>query len=442
MPIFARRRIAKMLEDLSPMLTPNKRRDVITRLEHTRTDQAMASEAELGLLWALSRCVGCEIEPQIEGWQRVPDALSQGLFPPRRAVVEIIAISDETMSGEAVMRRAASILSQEATRLRAKSGRKLFFTFHEISGYEQGVFCRRRCVGPTFQLDDQIRAQLQQWLSGWPASRTSSLRLTNAEIDVTVQYREYVHPLYNFFSSMPAVAYSLTDNTLYRGLVEKENQLPPAQEGLVRCIFVADAGCHLLRELRPISMSPEEVSGEQIVQHFMSRSTIDIVAVFSPILSPPLLSPHLSRLRWQPMVYYRPDTISESEAARVQQIASSLPPAQFEAYNARALHRQGAFSPQARGWWLPESFTTGHDGIMTVKISARAIQEILAGRVSVETAMGKVSGDRNVFEIALSCGRVIKSARFEEGGVDEDDDYLIFEFGPDVAAAKIPGGKG
>lgn len=46
-------------------------------------------------------------------------------------------------------------------------------------------------------------------------------------------------------------------------------------------------------------------------------------------------------------------------------------------------------------------------------------------------------GARNLFEHWLKLGHVISDARFESGGVDADDDYVILEFRRDPAAAEF-----
>jgi hypothetical protein len=42
-----------------------------------------------------------------------------------------------------------------------------------------------------------------------------------------------------------------------------------------------------------------------------------------------------------------------------------------------------------------------------------------------------------LFEHWLKLGHVISDARFESGGVDADDDYVILEFRRDPAAAEF-----
>lgn len=75
---------------------------------------------------------------------------------------------------------------------------------------------------------------------------------------------------------------------------------------------------------------------------------------------------------------------------------------------------------------------------MSIKVSSRLVLEMLAGRISQQQfqdfAFGK---DRNLFDIQLTRGFTIQSSRIEKAGLDEDDDYIVFELEPDCAASPL-----
>ncbi|QRN99350.1 hypothetical protein JRI60_10155 [Archangium violaceum] len=60
MPIFSRRRIQQMLDDLSGTASPSH---FIGRLNDKRFENALSAEAELTLVWAANRLGGFESEP-------------------------------------------------------------------------------------------------------------------------------------------------------------------------------------------------------------------------------------------------------------------------------------------------------------------------------------------------------------------------------------------
>lgn len=75
---------------------------------------------------------------------------------------------------------------------------------------------------------------------------------------------------------------------------------------------------------------------------------------------------------------------------------------------------------------------------MSIKVSARAVQELLAGRLSHDHFSHPGAGsDKNIFDHFLKSGLTISSVRLEPGGIDDDDDCLIFEFAQDPAASEF-----
>ena len=75
---------------------------------------------------------------------------------------------------------------------------------------------------------------------------------------------------------------------------------------------------------------------------------------------------------------------------------------------------------------------------MTIKISSRLVQEYLAGRMDAAAFQQQAFGnDRNDFETELALGHTIKNVHFESGGLDEDDDYLIFDLDFDWGASAL-----
>jgi len=138
-------------------------------------------------------------------------------------------------------------------------------------------------------------------------------------------------------------------------------------------------------------------------------------------------------LTWQVSLFCpKARRVSEDE---VKKIAEIVPPPRFEGYQARSLHKQGLFTPSARGWYLGSEITIG--GALTMKISARLLQEYLAGKISLEQFERFACGKDNQFRRWLEQGYTLSNANFVRAGIDEDDDYVIFEFLPDPAASSL-----
>src|SRR4051812_7474224 len=139
---------------------------------------------------------------------------------------------------------------------------------------------RRRKTSRDFRMNTELENTLRSWLGTSPP--VQPLRLQTEHIDVVVSWRDYVHPHGNTFSSMPSEAHDVRDNPLYTVLKSKQDQLRSAPSGTRRAIFLGDAGCHLLRDIRPMTQGLRTVSGYDIIQTFLSDTDIDFVAVFVP----------------------------------------------------------------------------------------------------------------------------------------------------------------
>lgn len=448
MPIFTRRAIQLMLDELAPWLTRAKARDLVHRLDHREPDQAIPFEYELALQWAVSQVADLEVEKPVGS--REPDFFSTDLLASGPAHVEIAAVSDVALSGEVVMKRAANIITDFAKAHLKGSGRHLHFEFQVESGYRppapsaQGFFSlsarsryfRRRRITNGFALTEGLRTQLAEWLRG--SSPRTPVRLTNDQIDVVIEWRDReVHPHGNVFSRMPSEAHDLRENPVWKVLKSKEReQLRAVPAGVKRVIFLCDAGCTLLRDVNPISPHHTTVSGRDVIRAFLSESTIDGVCVFTPGRSNrnPFQTWN-NPLIWRLHVFDLRDGVTEAEYAKVVAAKNLLPPPIIEGYQARSWHQQAMFDPQGGGQYLPPQWRRDATGVETVRISARGLQEYLAGRLTREEFIGLVEGE--LFEQSLRAGKTISAVSLETTGVGEDDDYLVFEFAADPNASKF-----
>ena len=88
--------------------------------------------------------------------------------------------------------------------------------------------------------------------------------------------------------------------------------------------------------------------------------------------------------------------------------------------------------------WYKGTITMVHEGEMRIKISSRLLQEYLVGRLDAERfKIAAFRNHENLFDVWLERGQTIQGATFEGGGVDEDGDYVILDFGADWAAKSL-----
>lgn len=427
-----------MLDDLAPLVDASKLNDLRARLENKRPSQAVPAEFELGVLWALSTVGAIEVEPEWYG-ARCPDAYTECLFEDQPCAVEITAISDARLSQEDDMRRVATRLCEVANKFRKGLGRHLHFQFAETSGYTNNGFVRRRLVEKDFVPTDATMEQIRGWLALQVDRPPLVLQQEGTHVTVTWQAIRQ-HPQFNFFSSMPAEAYSLEDNPLYEALAEKAQQLASQSFTGLRSVIVADAGSRMLRELNHSMKTHGTVSGKEVIEHFLreAHGAVDVVFVLSPYRNNNVLF-HREPVRWRLSGFVRPGL--KLPDSGIQKLAAALPPPRFEGYQARALQQQAAFRHDARGWHVGTIMESRRSS-MTIKISARALLDLLAERITFEqfqhlTGLEDKPGQQNILKHRLAQGDILSDVRIEPGGIDEDDDWLVMELKHDPAAALL-----
>jgi hypothetical protein len=209
--------------------------------------------------------------------------------------------------------------------------------------------------------------------------------------------------------------------------------LRSAPDGVRRLVFLGDAGCGLLRDLRPIGLSPETFSGGQIILRFLQDyPEIDFVLVVSAKRERSASASQATRT-WNSHIFTQTSGIADSDVERLNLLMDKMLPPNLSGYTAYSWHEQRMCAANALGKYVPTQVVIGRER-MNLRISARAVQELMAGRLSPENFRNWTFGDDNPMRRQLDAGRTISSVRFEPQGAGEDDDYLVFEFRDDPAA--------
>jgi hypothetical protein len=442
MPVFARRRLQAMLDELSPLLRGGKGLDLLRRLNRKEVEQALPAEMELALLWSIARLGDLEVEPGWWGDGRRPDAFTEALVPGQGCAIEIAAPSDNAISGEADMDRIARQIAESANEVRKGMGDYLYFTFLEESGFVNGRYVRRRLAPSDYALSSRASEIIQTWAAS-EELLAYPLELRDGRMAVNVKREAYKQTRYhNIHSSMPAETHSLDENPLFELLERKMRQLRGAQPGTLRIIFLADAGSTLLRSIgRYNSPSGLTKSGTDIINYFLARrsASIDAVVAFSPHKETSFLGRDpLGRKprRWNVSFFGTPALPKPPEA--LERIAEMLPAPHYEGYQARLLFRQGSFSPLGTGQYLGMTIRGNHgEGKFSVELPARMLLDLLAGRLSEERfrrQLGGRSGNENIFKLWLDKGFTMSGAEMLPRDLDEDDDHIVLHFTDDPAA--------
>lgn len=206
-----------------------------------------------------------------------------------------------------------------------------------------------------------------EWLKN--GSAKEPIHWTDKDINVTITWRDYVHPQLNTFCTMPSLAYDLRENPLYQVLQSKANQLRNVRDGVHRGIFLGDAGCQLLNDIYRVDRVNHTFSGQQVIEAFLAdESTVDFVAVFSVKRAKTGSWDSSKNPRvWHVYLFEQKKSREKLDLSRVMHLRDVLPAPYLSGYEARSWHEQGMFSPQARGQYF-------------VSIAMRATMAIPFGR--------------------------------------------------------------
>lgn len=436
MAIFTRRRIQAMLNDLRPLLDGNKRADLVARLNNKRVEQALPAEMELALVWAMKDFDCLEVEPDWWVNGKKPDAYVEGLLPGRPVVVEIASTNDNSISGEQLMDRCSQTIVAHANAVKKGFGDYLYFQFAETTEIERGIRIRGIAAPKNYMLSDAAKALIKEWVlpNNEPVQR---LRIEDSGLCVEIEKKNYKQIRYhNFWTTRPPRVYSETDNPIYNVLSQKLSQIDEAPEGTYRIIVLSEIGSRTLDELgAPFpNVVERNATAEKIIRRFLSdkKGRVDAVVVFVPKKNYQSFSQKTQR-SWKAFVFWDDEAPGLLDSLR--KIEATLPLPRFTGSQARSLFRQGAFAPEGRGWYGGVSMTsTGSD--ITYRMSSRALQDFLAGRITEEQFRHFIGDADNGPTVGrfLDQGFMISEISFEKGNVDEDDDMLVLRFSKDPAA--------
>jgi hypothetical protein len=431
MPIFSRRRIQQMLDDLIGIVAPAQ---FIGRLNDKRFENALPAEVELGLVWAASRLGGFESEPKWyspEG--RLPDGISTALFSGHDTVFDVKAVSDRAIPGVAGMRTISAKLVEAANKVSKGSSRNLSFFFFERRDYDNPKLHRSIHAPPKHVVGEAALAALAAFVRSSP-QEGAYVDLVDGDLIVRMTWKPGTHPLFNYRSSTVNEIFDPDHNYIAAALREKARQLRSPDFAGLKGVLLVDIGSATLKKLKGIDHLGRSASGTQIIQRHLEKPDggLDFVCVFSPRTETSMWQQ--TRHVWQVSAFMRCGLQLPMDGLNA--LAVQLPAPRFDGYELEHLHEQRLFREQSRGWYLGSRMTSNTvDNKMTATFSARALHEFLAGRIDGDRLRKSMIGMTAAFEYQLTRGHTLQNARVIPGGIDEDDDLIELTFAPDPAAS-------
>jgi hypothetical protein len=427
MAMFPRRALQRLLDQLKDILPLEARIKLAHELDRPNAS-ALGYEWELALLFALSRVGQVTYEATQSGTRR-PDLAFVATEGPIRFVADVATISDAGLEAENPMMR----FSQSVHRLKRKyhlSGGISYDVKGEMRGASHRDRKMRLKLPKASDLDrflaEHVGPEFQRISEEKRPKATIAVNVPGVEFTLTYaegqQYGGGHYPSYT-------AAQSPRRNPVYTALKSKIDQLKKSKATDPLGIFLCDGGCSLLAKAGP---QPQQVSLDHVIgEFFRQNSSIAFVVILVfPQMYVEAFTGLVKEVKITGRVYSNPRAANPVPGKTLIELLNrglaALPQPVARPHD--ALHwiaRSDAHEGQTI-----ETFTQG--GTM-FKMSARKLQEILSGKITVQEYFAgyDTPGKKmeNPFRRALERGLTMDAINLAKNP-DIDDDLIEIRFGP------------
>lgn len=440
--VFTRRAMQQMLVEIAPWMPERPLlTELLGRLNATRTNR-LPQMWELVWLYALGSVLPVEHERPLPNGK--PDLWFSVLDGDRLVpvVADITTLSDSALHKANPFKQLTEAVHHQARKAGMHGG-----GFHvAVSHLEAGASGTKKVqlLIPTGSEFEQLNKRfLEPFVRRVATNPTTPhmLQVDEPDAKFTVEYKgpsPYSGGSHRAYDSV----LSRENNVLFNRLTAKTRQLRGAPEGAIRMLVVCDGDCALLRRDRPL----EGFSAQQVAEHFLCGSqTIDLVLLVT------VVEESVSTFARRDHRYVRCGLIAAPPSNRPAHLTAGvvdavkrvfedavkkLPEPRMMPNNALLRNLDSEWSARMEG-----GYEQGGDRI---KVSARAVLELLAGAMTHERfadVHGWTDGRCDMFRSRLASGQLFKAASIECLGPGQDDDWLEFEFGPPdpaISAFRLP----
>lgn len=439
----------KCIDHLATVIDSAHMASIVDRLNDPG-NQRLPTMWELVILDALSRAGKLRHEISLASGRRPDFELKASVEDHDLLIVgDIAAVSDSGLDEQ----NPIDEFGKELNRLVGKAGLNPCNFSYRVRGDRVGRFGdgRMRLYLPKRgDLPAVMKRAIAPWLTQIVSSPNQTDHFDYAYDDVRFSLAYDPAQLYPSGSYLSYdVAASREKNPLFNALRGKIGQLRSAPDKALRLIVACDGDCALLRH-RSCMSGQGTFSAREVAEDFLRKnSSIDAVLLASIDEHRELFQSRTTfKMRYELVVApirSRSARMDDATISRLEELlrktVAQVPRPIQSAYNAVMRCRESGFGHGMFGAYKMKN--------NSVRLSSRAIQQLLAGETTLENffmmhGWGRETGPSNPFSRAIRDGRMISATKIEPGG-DNDDDWFVFKFGrPDPAIARfvVPEGSG
>lgn len=438
--VFTRRAMQNMLDDIALWMPEGPLTELLGRLNTARSNR-LPQMWELVWLYALGAVLPIQHERPLPNGK--PDLwfsvlAGSGLVP---VVADITTLSDSALDRANPFDQLTEAMHEQARKAGMQGGGFYVTASHLEAGVGGAPKVQLLIpTGPAFeQLVKRHLKPFARRVAGDPAT-PNVLEIDEPGAKFTVEYRgpsEYSGGSHRVYDNV----LDLEKNVLFNRLNDKTRQLRGAPEGAVRMLVVCDGDCALLARDHPL----EGFGAQQIAEHFLRGSqTVDLVLLVTVAEDRALSFAYPARR------YLRCNLVAAAVGrpahltADVVKAVTRVFEAAIEQLPEPRMMPNNAFRRNFDAEWSASMEGGIEQRGDQIKVSARAVLELLAGAMTYERFAEVhrwTEGQFNMFESRLASGHLFESAKIEQLGTDQDDDWLVFEFGapdPAISPFRLP----
>ena len=428
--IFSRREVQRALDDLALVLSKEELVPLINKLNKPG-EQRIPTTWEVVLLRELSKFRNFQYEKPLPSG-RTPDFRFTVDVDGKDVEVigDITAPSDQGQENSNPIRPLCDELVRAARKLNVDPDRLRLYPQGKTSG-PPGKVKARLFVPAKANISDFSKRHFMPFLRDVAQASHISRQVMIEEDDIRIELGYDPNQRYFRTGHLKfTVAYSVTENPLFRAIKGKADQLSSAPSDAIRLVIVADGNCNSLDE-NTNSAGGQYKTFDLIQEVFRQVSSVDLVFLLPIIETPPNPLTRQSSIYIKPSLWRNhgserrarlPDEKVRAMQKLLTDVVKNLPVPKRTPLNAK--HRERITTFSAKGF---DDHTMSGPNI---SVSSRFVLDILSGLVPSEDIPEEW---KNMFLRKLTSGESIVGAKLVSN-LGEDDDRLEFTFSPFDAA--------